>query len=316
MWWSTIRSLVLSACLWSALLTIYGGLPVQHLIMCWALMGKDYTHTRIQQESVIVWIHTVDGKQCVLLKECPGASETRKQSSRHAVVEKNQERRQCSWQRATSLCDLQATVGWWESCAFSRTPKPEYKHTPNKIGINGNFQNFLFLFLMPAGRETVTGVTQHSGLIGVCLSLASLFWGSGWMGFVAVVLPEAWLGWFTGSVGTCAGDTPRAAWWGPKQPHCCCLHIWSLDWVALPSASLPSSLSASTSIHPSIPLPQLLRTPPPSPPLSTVCVAAGAPVKFKISSHFFLSPTHFPSPLSLASLSFLPSLQHIWWRTN
>lgn len=45
-WWSTIRNLVLTACLWSALLTIYGpGLPVQHLIMCWALMGKDYTHS-------------------------------------------------------------------------------------------------------------------------------------------------------------------------------------------------------------------------------------------------------------------------------
>lgn len=31
----------------------------------------------------------------VLLKECPGASETREQRSRHAVVELNEERQQC-----------------------------------------------------------------------------------------------------------------------------------------------------------------------------------------------------------------------------
>lgn len=35
---------------------------------------------------------------------------------------------------------------------------------------------------------------QHSGLIGVCLSVDGLFRGSGQRGFVAAVLPEAWLG--------------------------------------------------------------------------------------------------------------------------
>lgn len=101
---------------------------------------------------------------------------------------------------------------------------------------------------------------RHSGPIGVCLSLASPFWGSRRRGFVAAVLPEAWLGWFTGGVGTCAGDTPRAAWWGPKQPHCCCLHIWSLDWVALPSASLSPFFSLH--IHPSILSPSAARRSP------------------------------------------------------
>lgn len=140
---------------------------------------------------------------------------------------------------------------------------------------------------------------RHSGLIGVRLSLASLFWGSGWRGFVAAVLPEAWLDWFTGGVGTCARDTPRAAWWGPKQPHCCCLHIWSLDWVALHSASLTPSLLPHTCIHPSSSAAPPDRTN--SAPSSTVCVAAGAPLKFKISSHFFPSPTNFLSPLPLFS---------------
>lgn len=191
--------------------------------------------------------------------------------------------------------------------AFRRTLTYEYKHTPKKRVIGKKKKVWklsnLFSTSYRQVRKAITGVTRHSGLIGVCLSLASLFWGSGWMGFVAVVLPEAWLGWFTGSVGTCAGDTPRAAWWGPKQPHCCCLHIWSLDWVALPNASLPPFFPLHIHIHPSIPVPQLLSPPPPFPPSSTVCVAAEAQLKFKISSHFFLSPTHFPSPLSLSSAS-------------
>eukprot|EP00064_Thunnus_orientalis_P010306 superscaffoldBa00001387_g10332 len=45
-----------------------------------------------------------------------------------------------------------------------------------------------------AVRETITGGTRHSGLIGVRLSLAGPFRGSGRRGFVAAVLPEAWLG--------------------------------------------------------------------------------------------------------------------------
>ena len=67
----------------------------------------------------------------------------------------------------------------------------------------------------------------------------------------------------------------------------------------------PSLLLPSLHIHiyPSIPLPLscCVSLPPPLPPSSsTVCVAAGAQLKFKISSHFFLSPTHFPSPLSFS----------------
>lgn len=45
-----------------------------------------------------------------------------------------------------------------------------------------------------AVSEIITGFTRRSGLISVCLSLACLFWGSRRRGFVAVVLPEAWLG--------------------------------------------------------------------------------------------------------------------------
>lgn len=52
------------------------------------------------------------------------------------------------------------------------------------------------LVFIPAyvGRESITDFTRHSGLIGVRLSLAGLFWGSRRRGFVAVVLPGAWFG--------------------------------------------------------------------------------------------------------------------------
>lgn len=42
--------------------------------------------------------------------------------------------------------------------------------------------------------ETPSGLTRHGGLVGVRLSLGRSFWGSVWRGFVAAVLPEAWLG--------------------------------------------------------------------------------------------------------------------------
>ncbi len=43
---------------------------------------------------------------CVLLKEHPGASETREQSGRQAVVELNEGRQQRLWYRGAFLCDL------------------------------------------------------------------------------------------------------------------------------------------------------------------------------------------------------------------
>lgn len=70
-------------------------------------------------------------------------------------------------------------------------------------------------------------------------------------------------------------------------------------------------LSPHPSIHPSF-LPQLLgalpnsHSPSPTQTLSTVCVAADSPLKLRIGSHFFRSPTHFPLPFSL-SLLLLPS---------
>lgn len=83
-----------------------------------------------------------------------------------------------------TLCDLHLTVHLGLNTST--------RLITGVVGLHGKmvetFPNFFYV--IPA----ITGVTQHSGLIGVCLSLASLFWGSGWMGFVAVVLPEAWLG--------------------------------------------------------------------------------------------------------------------------
>lgn len=70
----------------------------------------------------------------------------------------------------------------------------------------------------------------------------------------------------------------------------------SLDPSLLPSPH------PHPSIHPSLCFSCCVS---PLPPSCTVCVAAGAQLKCKISSHFFLSPTHFPSLLSLSFSSLL-----------
>lgn len=91
--------------------------------------------------------------------------------------------------------------------------------------------------------------------------------------------------------------------------------------TALLPAHLESRLSGSAerltpSLHPSThlsihPSASAASPPPPHcvhPPSSSICLAARAGLKFKIFSHFFFSPTHFPLLLSFCFFCLLFSL--------
>lgn len=139
--------------------------------------------------------------------------------------------------------------------------------------------------------ESIPDFTPHSGLLGVRLSLASLFWGG----------PGGGVLWLRCCLEPGLDLIYRDMCLGYSQSSL----VGARTATALLPAHLESRLSGSAerlapslrpSTHPSIHPSASAASPPPHhvhPPSSSICLAANAGLKFKIFSHFFFSPTHF-----------------------